>query len=75
MMYEVLLKKTTYLLNQSSFSTVTILGTERRETFFKFYTVYIIEIQDQKKKVQKIYPRFKNLLKVQDILLKKNIFL
>lgn len=64
-MYEVLMNKTNYLLKSNPFSTVNVLGTERRESFFKFYTVYIIEITDDKKETQKIYPRFKNLLKVQ----------
>lgn len=54
------------------FFTVDVLGTERRESFFKFFTVYIIEINQNGKKT-KIYPRFKTLLKVQEILMKKNV--
>jgi hypothetical protein len=60
-------------VNKETFFTVDVLGTERRESFFKFFTVYIIEI-NQNGKITKIYPRFKTLLKVQEILVRKNIF-
>ena len=66
--------RTSYLIDKPKFYTVDVLGTERRESFFKFFTVYIVEIM-QNGKTTKIYPRFKNLLRVQDILVKKNIFL
>lgn len=56
--------KTNYLTDRPRFYTVDVLGTERRESFFKFFTVYIVEIM-QNGKTTKIYPRFKNLLRVQ----------
>ncbi len=72
-MYAAIEAKTNYLVDKQRFYTVDVLGTERRESFFKFYTVYIVEIM-QNSKTTKIYPRFKNLLRVQEILLKKSIF-
>jgi hypothetical protein len=62
--YGVIEAKTNYLNDKQRFYTVEVLGTERRESFFKFYTVYIVEIM-QNAKTTKIYPRFKNLLRVQ----------
>ncbi len=43
-----------------------------RESFFSSYTVYIVNI-DSDGKVNTIYPRFKDLLKVQDLMLSKGM--
>ena len=51
---------------------ITILGTETRESFFSSYTVYIANIEDRGK-VSTIYPRFKDLLKVQDLMVAKGM--
>ena len=48
------------------------MGTETRESFFSSYTVYIVNISDRGK-VSTIYPRFKDLLKVQDLMVDKGI--
>lgn len=45
---------------------VSIQGTETRESFFSSYTVYIVNISDGAR-TSTIYPRFKDLLKVQEL--------
>ena len=49
------------------YAKVNILGTETRESFFSSYTVYIAAINDLTGNSTTIYPRFKDLLKVQDL--------
>jgi hypothetical protein len=46
---------------------VAVLGTETRESVFKEYTVYILEVKFGEGNLKKIYPRFKTLLSVQKL--------
>lgn len=66
-------KKTTISDKNNNFVEVSILGTEIRESLFKNYTVYIVEVQFTKDKMRKIYPRFKDLLRVQEVVDRKKI--
>ena len=51
---------------------VDIKGTEVRESVFKNYTVYVVEISmgcnENGCETKTIYPRFKDMLRVQEIL-------
>ena len=51
---------------------ISIMGTETRESFFSSYTVYIVSIDDGVN-VTTIYPRFKDLLKAQDMVENKGL--
>lgn len=64
--------KTDYLSREDyhKFIKVQVLGTETRQSFFSSYTVYIVQVE-QNGKVSIFYPRFKNLLKIQDIISKE----
>lgn len=56
----------------NEFVTVSMRGTESRESVFKNYTVYIAEITFGEQ-VKTIYSRFKDMLRIEEILHKKKI--
>jgi hypothetical protein len=68
------LYKTNYLNldNVKTFINVKIIGTEKRQSFFNSYTVYIVQTE-QNGKISTIYPRFKNLLKIQQLIKERGI--
>ena len=66
------LAKTHIHSKDNSFVTATILGTETRESLFKNYTVYIANISFGDE-IKAIYLRFKDVLRVEEILNDKKI--